>query len=36
MLLNNEMVVESIALQLGQIGKKLDVKKLSAEVQRKY
>lgn len=34
--LNDEMVVESVALLLGQIGEQLDGKKLSAEVQQKY
>lgn len=34
--LNDEMVVESVALLLGQIGEQLDGKKLSTEVQQKY
>lgn len=33
---NDDMVVESIALLLGQIGEQLDSKKLSEEVQTKY
>ena len=33
---NDDMVVESVALLLGQIGEQLDSKKLSSEVQNKY
>lgn len=33
---NDDMVVESVALLLGQIGEQLDSKKLSEEVQTKY
>lgn len=33
---NDDIVVESVALLLGQIGEQLDSKKLSLEVQTKY
>lgn len=33
---NDDMVVESVALLLGQIGEQLDSKKLSTEIQQKY
>ncbi|WDA68455.1 hypothetical protein [Lactococcus lactis] len=33
---NDDMVIESVALLLGQIGEQLDSKKLSPELQQKY
>ena len=32
----DEMVIDSIAMNIGQIGEQLDSKKLSEEIQRKY